>query len=795
MPFPFRIPPAWIAVLTVFAIPAAAHGECQDVPGDIDLSGVTNVSDVQCCILVALGELAEDDDTPGCAEENPDAADLSCDGETNVTDVLMSIQIALGATLDLSIDADQDGCHDECEEETDPCLLLPDSDADGVADSCDPCPFDFFDDLDADGVCGDLDLCPGFDDAVDENDNGIPDACEVPECAAPDHLCGDETCIDVFALCDDFADCADGSDEDPALCDDACPPSQIPGCDEDLCLFIDWLGDGICDDNANCEEHDWDGGDCLSGGCPEGQLACIGGDCYPAAGKCDGLIDCPDATDEDPLLCGSLECGEGLAVDCSGLCFAALAIGDGTCDPAFDCELFNYDDGDCDSPPDPCFPGFEHTCPDFSCIPLEALCNGFPDCPDGSDELAEACDPNPDGCDPGFFACAQGGCVADGVVCDGVEDCVNGSDEENCGGPGGCAPDEFSCGDALCIDSGGVCDGVPNCPNGADEQGCGIACSPLQFTCPNGACITNAAVCDGVADCADASDESPEFGCQSGGGGCDSSHVVNCMGTCTPLNWLGDGICDLLLNCATTGWDGEDCDAQICTAADFTCENGQCIPADEQCDSIPQCLDSSDEIDCATDPCEANEFACDDGSCIFASWVCDAFSDCPDGSDEADCGNGGCESWEFQCAADQICLLEFMVCDGINHCSDGADEDGCGDGQCTPLEFTCNNADCVPSGAQCNGVADCADGSDELLCAPGDCDADEFDCDDGGCVPTFWVCDGVPDCSSGLDEVECGSNPCLPGQIQCLDGACIFELDQCDGFPDCADGSDEAGCP
>ena len=150
MPVPFRVASAWLAILLILGIPAAAHAECQDVAGDVDFSGVTTVSDVQCCILGALGELGEADDSPDCAEEDPDAADLTCDGETNVTDVLMVIQLAQEAPLDGAIDAAQDGCPDACEAATAPCKLLVASASDGMADVCDPCPFDFFDDIDAD---------------------------------------------------------------------------------------------------------------------------------------------------------------------------------------------------------------------------------------------------------------------------------------------------------------------------------------------------------------------------------------------------------------------------------------------------------------------------------------------------------------------------------------------------------------------------------------------------------------------------------------------------------------------
>jgi hypothetical protein len=52
-----------------------------------------------------------------------------------------------------------------------------DSDGDGVADACDPCPADAPDDSDGDGVCDRQDACPGANDQQDGDSDGIPDAC------------------------------------------------------------------------------------------------------------------------------------------------------------------------------------------------------------------------------------------------------------------------------------------------------------------------------------------------------------------------------------------------------------------------------------------------------------------------------------------------------------------------------------------------------------------------------------------------------------------------------------------
>lgn len=122
------------------------------------------------------------------------------------------------------------------------------------------------------------------------------------------------------------------------------------------------------------------------------------------------------------------------------------------------------------------------TCGDGTTVSEFGLCDGFPDCSDGTDETT------------GCPHCENGQTYPTFAECDGFPDCADGTDESRC--------PMFECASGEAIPESYECDYYDDCTDGSDEH----ARCP-GFRCASGDRVPESYECDGETDCLDGSDE------------------------------------------------------------------------------------------------------------------------------------------------------------------------------------------------------------------------------------------------------------------------------------------------
>nr|CAD7396743.1 unnamed protein product [Timema cristinae] len=143
--------------------------------------------------------------------------------------------------------------------------------------------------------------------------------------------------------------------------------------------------------------------------CPSHAYQCSTGSCLPKLSLCNGVTECPDGSDESALSCPHLYTCHHHQENCNMTHTCGLG---------------------------------EWRCSSGQCVGPRDVCNGHPDCNDGSDETMDLCFDQV--CPKNMFRCHYGGCINSNLTCNNEPDCSDWSDEtpDMCGqneNGGGCS--------------------------------------------------------------------------------------------------------------------------------------------------------------------------------------------------------------------------------------------------------------------------------------------------------------------------------------------------------------------
>ncbi|XP_048488585.1 basement membrane-specific heparan sulfate proteoglycan core protein isoform X3 [Plutella xylostella] len=644
-------------------------------------------------------------------------------------------------------------------------------------------------------------------------------------CGEGDFKCDNGYCIPSSKHCDRTNDCQDGSDErNCEYADKTCMASEYE-CSSGECV----QPDARCNGTTEC----LDGSDESHCPCKRDEFRCTDGSCINIALRCDGNKHCRPLG-EDEINCGPQACPDNsVSCDTGGCGVRCDGIRD--CDGGEDEELCTDE-------------GCNHYCDDH-CLDDSLICNGNPDCRDGSDEAE--CD-NCDG--PTDFRCHNGECIKDSLRCNSIPECSDGSDEENCANtiipvPEGCNANQYQCRNGLCIDKQFVCDGQLDCTDNSDELSC--PCSEDNWACRSGQCIPRYSVCDGIPDCPDQSDESacatpaPDFGYPQYPTSTTPSPVYTTTGfpIRPPAPYPG-AYPDSGYNrpgYPESGYPGAGYpgagypgsrpgEGSRPGSGSRPGQGGSGYPDSgfypgsgsnpgSGSSSYPGAGGAG-----AGDGCNRNEWRCENGPCISSARRCDGHVDCPyDDSDELDCPPDSPVALNLKTyPKEQTVRYVGVGGDVVFQCRDEGP-------QRAPVRWIREGGRPLkPGSTDRNGRLEMfrvsASDSGTYVCQatkflgyPGSelkvvltvdtktstprpppffaCKPNEATCGNGQCIPKSAVCDGKRDCTDGADEDECQQGGfCEPNQYQCRNRRCVLKTWLCDSEDDCGDGSDEENC-
>ncbi len=281
-----------------------------------------------------------------------------------------------------------------------------------------------------------------------------------------------------------------------------------------------------------------------------------------------------------------------------------------------------------------CLPG-HYRCEDGTCILAAYHCDGFPHCPDATDEVnCTVCSSSPKHswvdcfsgckqpychCSTHYFQCKAGGCVPWTVVCDCEKNCLDNSDEAWCS-------------QAL----------VANCGNETESR----LKDHGSFHCDNNTSVAIELVNDFIADCHDSV--------------VDEEMYIN----------------------FTAGIQMQT--SQTCSQDGIPCVDGfiACFPGTSLCvferdetGRTTHCRHGNHLRNCYNFTCPTM-FKCPHSYCVPLNVACDGRADCPNGEDEAvsQCKDGICQGL-LKCSKDNVCVHPRYIAEGTAQCIRSRDDE------------------------------------------------------------------------------------------------------------------------